>query len=266
MTMGRYSRRTPPSRIPGIHRSQREETFFFVLIGLSILLHLALAAIFNRSATPRMIHRPPTVTVDLFMAPVANPRRGSGTTSRAITKAAVPVAVPKEVKVPSKAKGEVVVKGKGPKKSAVTEDADIRKEIARMKQRLAEQAEEEDALKAIAAMRKKNTPAMPVTTVAGVPDGKGDEVGSAIGDWLGRSVKAKWAWPDQKRKDLSAEVEVEFDKGGNIVNPRVIRSSGEALFDKSLLSALRKLEPLPKPLRKPFKETFIFNLDDLQGQ
>ena len=41
---------------------------------------------------------------------------------------------------------------------------------------------------------------------------------------------------------------------------------GDARFDKSLTDAFIKLDTLPKPLGKPHQETFLFNLDDLQGQ
>ena len=274
MTTGRYSRRNDSFRPTGTRRSDRENNFFLGMVGFSLVVHVIVAAIFLHNPTPAMQRRPPTLYVDLVMAPpVANPQRGSAGTVRKI---AAPVAAQPQPVAPTRVpKEQVVVKGKEIKKAPVVKDDGIAADIAKMKQRKAEQDElkaEQDELKAaqaaIAAMKKKPapTPTPPAAAVIGSATGTGDEAGGAISDWLYGAVKAKWSWPDRKRRDLSAEVEVEFNVAGKLSNYRFIRSSKDARFDDSLKRALLSLEPLPKALRKPYKETILFNLDDLQGQ
>jgi outer membrane biosynthesis protein TonB len=271
VTTGRYSRRNPSFRPTGIRRSDRENNFFLAIVGFSLVSHIIVAALFLYTPATTSKRRPPTLYVDLVMAPpVANPQRGS---AGAVRKIAEPVAVtppaatPPQPVVPQTkvAKEPVVVKEKEVKKPAAIKDDDIAADIAKMKQRKVEQDEEKDALNAIAAMRKRTTPAPQVAAAVGSASGTGDEAGSAIGEWLQSAVKAKWTWTDRKRKDLSAEIEVNFASNGKIIGYRFKRSSGDARFDKSLTDAFIKLETLPKPLGKPHQETFLFNLDDLQG-
>lgn len=275
MTTGRYRRHNSPLRSTGVRRTDRENNFFLAMLGCSLAVHLLAAAIFSHDPPVPVLRKPPTVYVDLVLAPpVANPQRGSGSASNRIAAPVVanaPVAAKKNPALPTKiAKDVVVSKGKGAHiEPTEKEDDGIAEAMAKMKQRKAEQDELNEAQAAIAALKKRTTPA-PVkaaaVTVAGSASGTGDEAGSAIDAWLQQEVKAKWSWPDRKRKDLSAEVEVEFDVAGTLSNYRFIRTSGNALFDKLISNALLKLQPLPRELRKPFKETILFNLDDLQGQ
>ena len=265
MTTGRYRRGNATLRQVADRRSQRENNFFLAIIGLSLLVHTIVAALFLYTPTTTSKRRPPTLYVDLVMAPpVANPQRGSAS---ATVKTVVPAAtIPQPTVAPTKVvKAPVVVKEKETKKTAVVkDDVDIAADIAKMKQDKKEQDELKEALAAIAVMKKKTTPAPPAAAAAvGSASGTGDEAGSAIDEWLQRAVKEKWTWTDRKKKDLSAEVEVEFDATGKLSNYRFIRSSRDARFDDSLKRALLSLEPLPT-LRK-YKATILFNLDDLQG-
>lgn len=262
MTTGRYSRRNASFRPTGARRSDRENNFFLGIVGFSFVVHVIVVAIFSYTPTTTNKRRPPTLYVDLVIPPVANPQRGS---AGAIRKIAEPVAVaPPQPVIPSKVTKPVVVKAKEVKKTPAVKDDDIAATIAKMKQDKKEQDELKEALAAIAVMKKKTTPAPPAAAAAvGSASGTGDEAGSAIDEWLQRAVKEKWTWTDRKKKDLSAEVEVEFDATGKLSNYRFIRSSRDARFDDSLKRALLSLEPLPT-LRK-YKATILFNLDDLQG-
>lgn len=260
MTTGPYRRRNTTLRQVVDRRSQRENNFFLAIIGFSLLVHSIVAAIFLHSPSPAIPHRPPTLSVELVMAPVANPQRGSASAS---PKIAAPVAVQKEPVLPPKAiKKEPVVVTKD--KPRIVKDDEIRADIAKMKQRLADQAEAKRAEDAIAAMRKKTAAPPQKAMAAGSATGTGDEAGSAIGEWLQQAVREKWSWPDRKRKELSAEVEVEFDIRGRLSNYRFVRHATDSRFDDSLKRALLSLEPLPKALRKPYKERILFNLEDLQ--
>ena len=267
MTTGRYRRGNATLRQVADRRSQRENNFFLAIVGFSLLSHIIVAAFFLYTPSTTSKRRPPALYVDLVMAPpVANPQRGSAgatvkTTAPAVTIPQPTVSPPKVVKAP------VVVKEKETKKTAVVkDDDDIAADIAKMKQRKAAQDEQREIQAAIAAMKQRTTSTSPVAAAVGSASGTGDEAGSAIGEWLQQAVKEKWTWTDRKRKDLSAEIEVNFASNGKIIGYRFKRSSGDARFDKSLTDAFIKLETLPKPLGKPHQETFLFNLDDLQGQ
>ncbi len=263
MTTGRYSRRNASFRPTGVRRSDRENNFFLAIVGFSLLSHIIVAALFLYTPTTTSKRRPPTLYVDLVMAPpVANPQRGS---AGATVKTAAPaVTIPQPTVAPAKVmKAPVVVKEKETKKNAVVkDDVDIAADIAKMKQR----KEQNEIQAAIAAMKQKTTSTQPTAAAVGSASGTGDQAGSAIGDWLQKAVKDRWTWTDRKRKDLSAEIEVNFASSGKIIGYRFKRSSGDARFDKSLTDAFIKLETLPTPLGKPLQETFLFNLDDLQGQ
>ncbi|MDO9080580.1 MAG: TonB C-terminal domain-containing protein, partial [Desulfuromonadales bacterium] len=234
MTNGRYSRRNASFRPTGVRRSDRENNFFLAIVGFSLLSHIIVAALFLYTPATTSKRRPPTLYVDLVMAPpVVNPQRGS---AGATVKTAAPaVTIPQPtVAAPKVAKAPVVVEKKETKKAAVVkDDVDIAADIARMKQR----KEAQDTQAAIAAMRKKTTSTPPTPAAVGSASGTGDEAGSAIGEWLQQAVKEKWTWTDRKRKDLSAEIEVNFASNGKIIGYRFKRSSGDVRFDKSLTDA-----------------------------
>lgn len=266
MTTGRYRRGNATLHQVADRRSQRENNFFLAIIGLSLLVHTIVAALFLYTPTTTSKRRPPTLYVDLVMAPpVANPQRGS---AGATVKTAAPAAtIPQPTVAPTKVVKQVVVKEKETEKTAaVKDDVDIAADIAKMKQRKAAQDEQREIQADIAAMKQKTTPTPVAAAAVGSASGTGDQAGSAIGEWLQKAVKEKWTWTDRKRKDLSAEIEVNFASTGKIIGYRFKRSSGDARFDKSLTDAFIKLETLPMPLGKPLQETFLFNLDDLQGQ
>lgn len=275
MTSGRYRRHNSPLRSTNARRTDRENNFFLAMLGCSLAVHLLAAAIFSHDPPVPVLRKPPTVYVDLVLAPpVANPQRGSGSAisrSAAPVVADAPVAAKKTPTLPTRiAKDVVVSKGKGARiEPPEKEDDGIAEAMAKMKRRKAEQDELKSTLAAIAAMKKTATPApakAAAATVSGSASGSGDEAGSAIDAWLQKEVKAKWSWPDRKRKDLSAEVEVEFDVTGKLSHYRFLRPSSDPRFDDSLKRALLSLQSLPKEMRKPYKETILFNLDDLQGQ
>ena len=266
MTTGRYRRGNATLRQVADRRSARESNFFLAIVGFSLLSHIIVAALFLYTPSKPSKRRPPTLYVDLVMAPpVVNPQRGSAGTT--VKPAAPAVTIPQPVAPPAEVtKPPVVVKEETKKAAVAEDDIDIAADIAKMKQRKAARDEQREIQAAIAAMKQRTTSTSPVAAAVGSASGTGDEAGSAIGEWLQQAVKEKWTWTDRKRKDLSAEIEVNFASNGKIIGYRFKRSSGDARFDKSLTDAFVKLDTLPKPLGKPHQETFLFNLDDLQGQ
>lgn len=255
MTSGRPNRRNLSTHLNRVRKISREENFFLAMIGCSLLLHLITAAFFQYKPAPSRQHRAPTVTVDLVLPPVVNPQRGNTGRSRPKPLPEIAPVTPLTPEKPAEVQPE---KAENPD--------DISTEISKMRNRLAEQAaraELQEAQETIAALKKKVTAEKLAKTMVGTPTGTGDEAGGAIGDWLQMAVKKNWVWPG-KWKNIQAKVEVKFDAGGKLIAYRIKEPSGDDLFDKSLLTALAKLEPLPKTIRKPFEETIVFNLEDLQ--
>ena len=56
-----------------------------------------------------------------------------------------------------------------------------------------------------------------------------------------------WLKPTGARKGLACTVRVRTIPGGEVVGVTIIKSSGDAIFDRSVESAVRKAAPLPLP-------------------
>jgi colicin import membrane protein len=76
---------------------------------------------------------------------------------------------------------------------------------------------------------------------------------------------AKSIKPPFLKEKLHCIIKVKLFPGGDVIDTKVIKSSGNAVFDRSAENALRKAEPLPVPndpviFRQKFKTfDFIFN-------
>ena len=82
-----------------------------------------------------------------------------------------------------------------------------------------------------------------------------------------QKVMRNWLRPAGARAGLSCTVAVSLIPGGEVLNARVSRSSGDSFFDRSVESAVLKASPLPLPpdgaLFERFRELeFIFNPEE----
>ena len=77
----------------------------------------------------------------------------------------------------------------------------------------------------------------------GTSSGSGGDYYSAI---VGR-IRQQWVYPDSLDKDLEATVSIRITKDGSVTIQGIERSSGNRLFDRSVLSAINKANPLPSP-------------------
>jgi colicin import membrane protein len=68
-------------------------------------------------------------------------------------------------------------------------------------------------------------------------------------------VRSVWVRPVGSRPDNSCTVEVRLIPGGEIVagSARIIRSSGNGPFDRSVVAAVYKASPLPVPSGRLFE-------------
>ena len=62
-----------------------------------------------------------------------------------------------------------------------------------------------------------------------------------------QKVTRNWLKPAGARKGLACTVKVRTIPGGEVVGVTIIKSSGDAIFDRSVESAVRKAAPLPLP-------------------
>jgi colicin import membrane protein len=76
------------------------------------------------------------------------------------------------------------------------------------------------------------------------------EAGTAMQLASGRlqaAVRSNWIQPPTSTLGLSALINVHVRPTGEVISARVIRSSGNALFDRSAEIAVLKASPLPIP-------------------
>lgn len=71
-----------------------------------------------------------------------------------------------------------------------------------------------------------------------------------------QKVERNWARPSASRKGLQCTVRVRLIPGGEVLEATVVKSSGDAVFDRSVESAVHKSSPLPLPEREELFEQF----------
>ncbi len=83
-----------------------------------------------------------------------------------------------------------------------------------------------------------------------------------------QKVDQNWIRPVGIRKGMRCTVQVRVTPGGQVIEAKVIQSSGSAAFDRSAESAVYKATPLPVPTDKRLFEAhfrefnFVFNPED----
>ncbi|GAB4536547.1 MAG: hypothetical protein Fur0020_04660 [Thermodesulfovibrionia bacterium] len=60
-------------------------------------------------------------------------------------------------------------------------------------------------------------------------------------------IWSKWIYPDIKSSGLEAIISIRIDDKGNIISHEIEKTSGNPLFDQSVLRAISKANPLPPP-------------------
>ncbi|MFW6315157.1 MAG: energy transducer TonB [Desulfohalobiaceae bacterium] len=82
-----------------------------------------------------------------------------------------------------------------------------------------------------------------------------------------RRIQDNWRYPSLgAEKELAAEVQIEINAQGKILNVNLLSSSGRSDFDSSVLRAVEDTEELPKPPRQDLCNIRItFHSQDLQG-
>lgn len=83
------------------------------------------------------------------------------------------------------------------------------------------------------------------------------------------AIKLRWSRPPGARNEMLAVVQITMIPGGEVVQVRVVESSGSSAFDRSTVAAVKNASPLPVPSGELFNEHFRslklrFNPEDLK--
>ena len=79
-----------------------------------------------------------------------------------------------------------------------------------------------------------------------IADTQGDEIAGSLDDLIIKLVSDNWTRPPSARNGMSVEVQMDMLPDGTITNASVTRSSGDAAFDGSAVSAVRKVGRIPE--------------------
>ncbi|WP_232228554.1 cell envelope integrity protein TolA [Cycloclasticus pugetii] len=107
------------------------------------------------------------------------------------------------------------------------------KEKAAKEKAAKEQAQREQALRELAAQEEQEI--------------RAQEAVASYTDLIRQKVERNWIQPPGDITGLDCVVRVRLIPGGDVIDAQVIKSSGNALFDRSVERATRKAAPLPLP-------------------
>ncbi|HSB51054.1 MAG TPA: TonB family protein [Dissulfurispiraceae bacterium] len=221
---------------------------------VSVLLHIltVVTALFiaSLSIVPKA---PIPYVVSLVSESPEMPRPASTTAAREST---AKVREPANVKEPARTKEpEKAPPRKEPAKPApqVKEIAPKKEDESRVREMI-ESIQAKKRLEKVAALRKmidvgpsaaqvaKNTP-------SGTPEQKGSGAlkGADYYSLVVGRIRQQWVFPGSIERDLEAIVSISIARDGRVTINRVEKSSGNALFDRSVLRAINLASPLPPP-------------------
>ena len=143
--------------------------------------------------------------------------------------------------------------------------ADARKKAEAEKQRKAEQAAKEKA--AAEARQREAEQAMQAQIAEEQAQAAATHALSQYIPYIQQKIQRNWIRPAGSPPGRSCLILVKLIPGGEVVDARVVRSSGDVLFDRSVETAVLKASPLPLPedpaMFKYFREiNFNFKPDN----
>jgi colicin import membrane protein len=145
------------------------------------------------------------------------------------------------------------------RKQQAVEAEKKQREAERRKEQKQRQQQTEQELREQLAEEEKNRAAARATRIA--PEA--DKYKAAIR----QKVSRQWVRPAASRPGLQCTVRVRLVPGGEVLEAKVVSSSGDAVFDRSVESAVYKAAPLPLPedaeLFERFREIeFVFRPEE----
>ncbi|MCG6898697.1 MAG: cell envelope integrity protein TolA [Gammaproteobacteria bacterium] len=166
----------------------------------------------------------------------------------------------KEQAAKEQAAKEKAAKEKAAKEKAAKEQAEAERK------RKAEQAAKEKAA-AEAARQREAEQALQAQLAEEQAQARAEHALSGYIPQIQNKIQRNWLRPAGSAGGLSCLIRVKLIPGGEVVDAKVVRSSGDPLFDRSVETAVLKASPLPMPadatMFKYFREIdFNFNPDN----
>jgi len=175
-----------------------------------------------------------------------------------------------------KRKAETEAKQKAAAEAKRKAEAEAKQKAAAEAKRRAEQAAKEKAAKekaakekaaAEAARQREAEQALQAQLAEEQAQARAESALSGYIPQIQQKIQRNWLRPGGSAGGLSCLIRVKLIPGGEVVDARVVRSSGDPLFDRSVETAVLKASPLPLPpdaaMFKYFREIdFNFNPDN----
>jgi len=175
-----------------------------------------------------------------------------------------------------KRKAETEAKQKAAAEAKRKAEAEAKQKAAAEAKRKAEQAAKEKAAKekaakekaaAEAARQREAEQALQAQLAEEQAQARAESALSGYIPQIQQKIQRNWLRPGGSAGGLSCLIRVKLIPGGEVVDARVVRSSGDPLFDRSVETAVLKASPLPLPpdaaMFKYFREIdFNFNPDN----
>jgi colicin import membrane protein len=160
-----------------------------------------------------------------------------------------------EVERKKKAEQDKKRKAEAERKKQAEQDKKRKAETERKKQAAAEAARREAAEEALQAQLAEET-----------AQARAESALSQYIPYIQDKIQRNWLRPAGSPAGMSCLILVKLIPGGEVVDAKVVRSSGDPLFDRSVETAVLKASPLPMPedaaMFKYFREiNFNFNPD-----
>jgi TonB family protein len=223
------------------------DDYFLIMVGVSLVLHIALVVFLNLNPWPTIIKvRPTAYTVTLMPVSIPEPQ---------IPKTPLPP-LPKEEKIKPVEKVKPVEK---PKKDDIVEK--VKKPPKESMKRLQEALDEIRKKAALDEIRKRvarkereeeRPTAIPSAKTSLEMESKLNEYYSLV--WA--KIKGAWTIPENLLKemvDLETIIVLIIERNGKIQKCWFEKKSGNVLYDQSAMRAIKKAEPLP-PIPKELGE------------
>jgi len=156
-----------------------------------------------------------------------------------------------------KAEQEVKRKAEAERKKKAEQETK-RKAEAERKKKAEQEAKRKAEAKAEAARQREAEQALQAQLAEEAAQARAQSALSEFIPYIQEKVQNNWLRPLGSPPGLSCVIQVKLIPGGEVVGTRVVRSSGNQLFDESVERAVQKASPLPLPddpaLFKYFRE------------
>jgi len=225
-----------------------------MMVCYSAIIHFAVFFFFLEFRFPAHLKEAPVYYVDILDLPVANPQAGTpagGKNPPAPSPPAPPK--PQQMALPAKSPARKMVTTPPKKPEPVESAREFEEKIARLER----DVEARHAAAAIEALKKGGK----AKGTAGMPGATGTEAGSDYASYIQSRLKDAFRTTIAfQSKNPQVVVRIAISRSGHVVRIRTERSSGDKVFEDSVMRAIAKAEKTftPPPAGEEFETGFVF--------